>query len=78
MMGYGLGMGLFGWVWMLLFWGGLMLLALWVIGLLFPSVKKQDNHQTLSSPDEILKTRYAQGEITKEQYEEMKHTLQHG
>ena len=78
MMGYGLGMGLFGWVWMLLFWGGLLILAFWVIARLFPASKNQDDRQTLSSPDEILKVRYAQGEISKEQYEEMKHTLQHG
>lgn len=77
MMGFGLGMGLFGFFWMLLFWGGLIALAVWLIRLLFPSVQAQaDNHNegTLSAP-EILKTRYAQGELTAEQYQEMLQTI---
>ncbi|MCQ3977468.1 MAG: SHOCT domain-containing protein [Anaerolineae bacterium] len=77
MMGLGLGMGLFGFFWMLLFWGGLIALAVWLIRLLFPSAQAQsDNHneETLSAP-EILKTHYAQGELTAEQYQEMLQTI---
>ncbi|HXV97119.1 MAG TPA: hypothetical protein VEC93_01755 [Anaerolineae bacterium] len=40
----GFGMGLFGLITMLIFWGGLLALAVWLISLLFPSPKKpQDN-----------------------------------
>ncbi|MCL4294507.1 MAG: SHOCT domain-containing protein [Anaerolineae bacterium] len=77
MMGFGLGMGLFGFFWMLLFWGGLIALAVWLIRLLFPSAQAQAdnrNEGALSAP-EILKTRYAQGELTAEQYQEMLQTI---
>lgn len=70
MMGFGL-------LWMLLFWGGLIVLAIWLIGLLFPAVKTQDpNTNTLLSAQEILRTRYAQGELTAEEYQEMLQTIQ--
>jgi putative membrane protein len=72
MMGFGL-------IFMILFWVGLVALAVWLIGLLFPSTKKQDNagdSDTPVSAQEILKTRYARGEITQEQYQDMLHTLQ--
>lgn len=77
MMGLGLGMGLFGLIWMLLFWGALIALAVWLIRLLFPATQdKSDNHgaETLAA-SEILKTRYAQGELTAEQYQEMVQTI---
>jgi putative membrane protein len=78
MMGFGLGMGLLGFIWMLLFWVGLIILAIWLVGLLFPSMKTRqdtDNQKTLSA-QEILKTRYAQGELTTEQYQEMRQMIQ--
>jgi putative membrane protein len=78
MMGFGLGMGFLGFIWMLLFWVGLIILAIWLVGLLFPSTKtRQDtaNRRTLSA-QEILNTRYAQGELTAEQYQEMRQTMQ--
>lgn len=77
MMGLGLGMGVFGLITMVLFWGGLIALAVWLVWLLFPSIKKQsgDGGTPLSAPD-ILKTRYAQGELTREQYQEMLQNLQ--
>jgi putative membrane protein len=73
----GLGMGFLGLIWMLLLWGGLIALAVWLIRLLFPSAPAQSdnrNEGTLSAP-EILKTRYAQGELTAEQYREMLQTI---
>ena len=72
MMGFGL-------IFMILFWVGLVALAIWLIGLLFPLAKKQDDaaaNSTPTSAQEILKTRYARGEITQEQYQDMLHTLQ--
>jgi uncharacterized membrane protein len=77
MMNYGLGMGILGLVWMFIFWGGLIVLAIWLIRLLFPSMKAQqdDGNKVLPSAQEILKTRYAQGELTAEQYQEMLQTI---
>ena len=39
-----MGLG-FGFIWMLLFWGGLIVLAIWLIGVLFPTTgeKVSDN-----------------------------------
>lgn len=69
-----MGIGL---IWMLLFWVGLIVLAVWFIGLLFPTAKKQiaDDNTSLSA-EEILKARYARGELTREEYQEMLRTIQ--
>ena len=76
-MGFGFGMGLLGWIWMLLFWGVVIALAIWLIGLLFPSTKKQNGQQNDSlSAQEILDIRYAQGELSEEQYQQMSQNLQ--
>jgi putative membrane protein len=76
-MGFGFGMGLLGWIWMLLFWGALIALAIWLIGLLFPSAKKQNGQQNDSlSAQEILDIRYAQGELSEEQHQQMSQNLQ--
>lgn len=76
MMGFGLGMGLFGLFWMLLFWGGVIALAVWLIRLLFPTLEKSDEgEKEVLSAQEILRTRYAQGELTTGQYQEMLQTI---
>lgn len=65
--GWGLGMM----VMMLLFWGlvivGLVVLIRWVIG--------QSKEGRSDSAVEILRQRYARGEINKEQFESMKREL---
>ncbi|MCQ3972083.1 MAG: hypothetical protein DPW09_01410 [Anaerolineae bacterium] len=78
MMGSGFGMGLFGIFWMLLLWGGIIVLAIWLIKLLFPLPKApfDENRKTPVSAQEILKIRYVQGELTAEQYQEMLQTIQ--
>jgi len=69
-----MGLGL---IWMLLFWVGLIVLAVWLVGLLFPAAKKQNTDDNTSlSAEEILKIRYAQGELTAEEYQEMLRTIQ--
>lgn len=73
--GYGIGMGIVGGLFMLLFWGliiiGLVLLVRWLWN--------QPRHGTSSggieAPLDILKRRYARGEITKEEYDRMKQDL---
>jgi nucleoside-diphosphate-sugar epimerase len=47
--------------------------SLWLVALLFPAVKTGQNHGNdhSPSPPEILKERYAKGELTTAQYREM-------
>lgn len=45
----GFGMGIFGLITILIFWGGLLTLAVWLVGLLFPSPKKLPDNP---NPDE--------------------------
>ncbi len=62
MMGFGMG---FGFIFMLLFWG----LIIWlIVTLINASQSNKDGSDSLT----ILKKRYAKGEITKKQFEEMK------
>jgi putative membrane protein len=80
MMGFGFG---FGWVMMAIFWVVVIGLAVWLLSLLFPrathSTSAADTPQrtgALESPAEILKRRYARGEITKEQFEQMRRDVE--
>jgi putative membrane protein len=68
----------FGFIWMLLFWGGLIIVAIWLIGVLFPSTNEKASNKSAgeSSALDILKTRYANGELTTEEYQEMLNTIQ--
>ena len=65
MMGFGMG---FGFIFMLLFWGVLIWLAVTLINAAQSGKKEED-------PSIILKKRYASGEMTKKQYGEMKKEL---
>src|SRR3989338_651027 len=65
MMGFGMG---FGFVFMLLFWG----LIIWLIVTL---INASHSNKNGSDSLTILKKRYASGEITKKQYEEMRKEL---
>jgi putative membrane protein len=72
-----LNMMIFGLVLMLVFWGGLIALAIWLVKSLFTGSQRfsgtnQDREQTAG---EIIDMRYARGEITREQYELMKSDL---
>ena len=77
MMGPGM-MGGFGWWWfmpifMIIFWG----LVIWGIVALVRglSAPRDSDSSKADSPLEILKKRYAKGEIAKEEYEEKKKDL---
>lgn len=71
---WGSGYGLFGMLFMLLFWiliiVGIVLIARWLIG-----EARSTQPGSSETPIEILKKRYARGEITKEQFDTMKHDL---
>ena len=69
MMGFGSGMGIF----MLLFWG-LIIFAL--VSLIAKANRPIDSTaNSLHDPLEILKQRYARGEINKKQFEALRHEL---
>lgn len=75
--GFGLGFGLLGFLFMLIFWGGLILLAVWLVRALFSTNANRDrnvdgNHLNAR---QILDQRYARGEISREQYEIMKQDI---
>lgn len=70
MMGFGFG---FGWVSMILFW----LLIAWLIVILVKAAQSERHEADKSDgePLDILKKRYAKGEITKKQFDEMRKEL---
>jgi putative membrane protein len=82
MMG-GTGMMGFGFLLMLLFWGGVIALAVWLVGLLFPGAAGQStstpggNGREGETALEILKKRYAHGELSRHEYQQMRQDLEH-
>jgi len=68
-------MGFVGWILMLLFWGliivGLILLVRW----LWHQGRPRTDAGAADAPLEILKRRYARGEISKEEFDRMKQDL---
>lgn len=65
----GFGFGIIGLMLMLLFWGGLIALAVWLVRLLFPGQTQSPPPTTGRglSARQVLDRRYARGEITREQ-----------
>ena len=77
MTGFGVGFGILGLILMLIFWGGLIALAIWLVKTLFASSQRSAGTARDVEPNasRILDQRYARGEITREQYELMKNDL---
>ena len=75
--GFGWGWMIFGGLMMLVFWGGMIALAVLAVRALINPGARGPVQAGASSPTgpnsalEILKERYARGEITKAEYEEM-------
>lgn len=69
--GLGFGMGLFGGIMMLLIWAAIILLVVWAVRSVFPS-PRQSEHE---SAEEILKRRYAAGEISQAEYDQARKAL---
>lgn len=75
MMGY-YGAGMAGWMWIIdalvtiVFWGGLIALGVWLFRRVTGERVRGD------SAEEILKRRLAAGEITPEEFERLRNTLQ--
>jgi putative membrane protein len=79
MTGFGMGfVGLFGLLFIFLFFGGLILLAAWAAKSVLSTGGPSQPTSLVQGPNarEILDQRYARGEITREQYELMKQDLQ--
>ncbi len=67
--GFGMGFGGFGWIFMVLFWIILIVLAVYLIKHLFTDRSKIESSSE-DTAEEILKKRFAKGEISKSEYEE--------
>ena len=61
----------FGGLWMIIFWGGLIALIVWGISRL----ARRGGSADKPTPLEIAKERYARGEVTREQFEQIKKDL---
>jgi putative membrane protein len=72
-----MGFGLLGFLFMFLFWGGIIALAVWLVSLLFPGSASDSTTAPGSgnSPGpsalETLKLRYAHGELSRDEYQQM-------
>ena len=67
----GWGMG-FGWIFMILFWG---LIILGIVALVKWLSTGSGSPGSSKRPLEILQERYARGEISRDEYEHMRHDL---
>lgn len=68
--GHMFGWGIWGWLMMPLFWGGIILLVVWLVREVSGTNSSQSNRAL-----EILKERYAKGEISREEFEAKKKDL---
>ena len=67
----------FGFIFSLVLLAGIIGLAVWLITYLFPNISDTFSGRYLSqdSPLDILKQRYARGEISKSEYDEIRRAL---
>jgi putative membrane protein len=75
MMGYGWGMSPVGWILMGLFWILLVGLVIWAAITLLPGARAAVGPAHRETPEEILARRFAQGEISVEQYRQARDEL---
>lgn len=78
MMGYGCGMGLVGWMFIGLFWVTLVGLIVWAVLAVLPRTRFEQRGRcepSRETPLEILDRRFASGELTVEQYRQVRDEL---
>lgn len=65
------------WIWMLLLLVGLIALAVWIVRLLFPQNPERPVAETSprESALEIAERRYAEGELSREEYDSLRQDL---
>jgi putative membrane protein len=78
MTGFGMGFGGFGFIFMALFWIVIIGLGIWLLSNLFPKNKASSlaDESGSESAVEILRRRYARGELTKEEYESIRYEVE--
>ena len=65
----GIGWGMaFGWIWVLILWGGLAALIVWGI----TKLAGRSNDTSKLNPLDVAKERYAEGEISRDEFEQIK------
>ncbi len=72
------GMGwwmLFGGIWMLVFWGAIIAFVVWGVKKLTDRAGSGSSTASKRDPMETARERYARGEISKEEFEEIRRTL---
>jgi len=62
---------LFGGIWMFIFWGGLIGLIIWGI----TRLTRRDVSMVKHDPLDVARERYARGEITRKEFEQIKKDL---
>lgn len=75
--GWGWGWMGFGAAWMILFWGAIVALVVWAISRLSGDRERRGEQWRWESrsPLDIAKERYARGEITQEQFQQLQDDL---
>jgi putative membrane protein len=76
MTGYGMGFG--GFIWMIFFWVVIIGGSIWLLATIFPKIGSFPKNRSGSEDDPltILKQRYARGELSKEEFETIRHDLE--
>lgn len=74
----GFGMGFSSTIWMIIFWIIIIGGGIWLLAAIFPRVNTfpEDRSESNNDPLTILKQRYARGELTKEEFETIRHDLE--
>lgn len=62
---------LFGWLWLAIFWGGIIALGIWIVRKLTERGVSEKGNLAL----DIAKQRYARGEISRGEFEQIKKDL---
>lgn len=72
----GFGMGLGGLLLMIVFWIVIIAAAIWLLSSLFPRTSTTRPQGNSESAIDVLKTRFARGEIGKEEFEAIRRDLE--
>jgi putative membrane protein len=78
MMGYwGYGFGFFGLFWMLLVWAGIIWFIIWLVSRFSRNTGYDQPEKGVDkTPIDIVKERYAKGEISKKEFDDMRKDLE--